>query len=231
MDEEIHEYAGEGITVSYDVNRCIHVRACVEGLPEVFDADARPWITPDDADPSEVARVVMDCPTGALGFVRGDGGPDEPVPETNRIDVAPDGPLYVRGDITIESPEGETLLADTRIALCRCGESGNKPLCDGSHAESGFEDPGTVGSGDRVTDREPASGSLVLRPVPGGPVKLSGSFEIGGTNGETYGGTETALCRCGASGEKPFCDGSHQEVGFTGEDSGETNRPGDERVS
>jgi CDGSH-type Zn-finger protein/uncharacterized Fe-S cluster protein YjdI len=231
MDEEIYEYAGEGITVSYDVNRCIHVRACVEGLPEVFDADARPWITPDDADPSDVARVVMDCPTGALRFERTDDGPDEPVPEENRIAVDRDGPLYLHGDLTIETSEGDTLLTDTRIALCRCGASGNKPLCDGSHAESGFEDRGTIRSGDRVTDRESPSESLALTPIPGGPIKLSGSFEIGGTNGETYGGTETALCRCGASGEKPFCDGSHQEVGFTGEDTGEANRTGEDRVS
>ncbi|PSQ96202.1 MAG: CDGSH iron-sulfur domain-containing protein [Bacteroidetes bacterium SW_7_64_58] len=35
--------------------------------------------------------------------------------------------------------DGDTLLTDTRMALCRCGRSGNKPLCDGSHAEIGFE--------------------------------------------------------------------------------------------
>jgi len=231
MDEDIHEYAGEAITVRYDVTRCIHVRACVEGLPEVFDADARPWIEPDAADPEAVARVVMECPTGALRFERVDGGPGEPIPAENRVDVAPDGPLYVRGDIAIESPEGETILTDTRIALCRCGASGNKPLCDGSHAENGFEDPGAVESGERVTESEPPSASIVLSPVPSGPMKLSGSVEIGGANGETYGGTETALCRCGASGEKPFCDGSHREVGFAGEDTGEANRTGEDRVS
>ncbi|WP_331236151.1 CDGSH iron-sulfur domain-containing protein [Natronorarus salvus] len=231
MDEEKYEYAGEGISVRYDVNRCIHVRACVEGLPEVFDADARPWIDPDAADLDSVARVVMDCPTDALGFERVDGGSGEPVPERNRIVVASDGPLHLHGDLSVETPDGETLLTDARIALCRCGSSGNTPLCDGSHDEAGFEDRGTIGSGERVTDREPPSGSLVLTPVPGGPVELSGSFGINGTDGDSYSGTETALCRYGASGEKPFCDGSHREVGFTGEDTGGRNRTGEDRVS
>ena len=39
MDEDIHQYAGEDIEVSYDVLRCTHARECVERLPEVFDPD------------------------------------------------------------------------------------------------------------------------------------------------------------------------------------------------
>ncbi|PSQ58643.1 MAG: hypothetical protein BRD27_06090 [Bacteroidetes bacterium QH_10_64_19] len=35
--------------------------------------------------------------------------------------------------------DGDTLLTDTRMALCHCGRFGNKPLCNGSHAEVGFE--------------------------------------------------------------------------------------------
>lgn len=46
QEREIHEYGGEGITVTYDVKRCIHARECIKGLPAVFDPNKRPWITP-----------------------------------------------------------------------------------------------------------------------------------------------------------------------------------------
>ena len=58
MEEDVHEYSGEEIEVSCDVNRCIHARQCVHGSPEVFD--------PDDAPAEAVASVVTQCPTGAL---------------------------------------------------------------------------------------------------------------------------------------------------------------------
>ena len=35
--------------------------------------------------------------------------------------------------------DGETLLADARMALCRCGASESTPFCDGGHTEMGFE--------------------------------------------------------------------------------------------
>ena len=59
MDEDIHQYAGEGIEVSYDVLRCTHARECVERLPEVFDPDERPWIDPDNADVDDLAGVII----------------------------------------------------------------------------------------------------------------------------------------------------------------------------
>src|SRR3712207_5173383 len=115
------QYRSERIFVSFDPERCIHARYCVRGLPEVFDPSQRPWIRPDLAHPDRVAEVVMRCPTGALQFDRRDGGAPEPVPRENVITVVVDGPLYVRGDILIEGPLGETLFEDTRVALCRCG--------------------------------------------------------------------------------------------------------------
>ncbi|ADJ15452.1 CDGSH iron-sulfur domain-containing protein [Halalkalicoccus jeotgali] len=229
MKEDVHRYVGEDGTVTYDVNRCIHVKACVEWLSQVFDPDERPWIRPDNADAEEVAAVIRDCPTGALHFESNEGM-DEPIPEGNRITVVPDGPLYLHGDLGIETPEGEELLSDTRIALCRCGASENKPLCDNSHAAVGFEDGGSLDGGEAVTEEEPPDEALRLTPIPAGPCMASGTFEIEGADGEQYRGTETALCRCGASGTKPFCDGTHREVEFTGEDSGEVGRTGEERL-
>ncbi|MGB9492684.1 MAG: CDGSH iron-sulfur domain-containing protein [Terriglobales bacterium] len=43
------------------------------------------------------------------------------------------GPYYVRGLIQLRSADGRTEFEDTRMALCRCGQSHNKPFCDNSH--------------------------------------------------------------------------------------------------
>lgn len=224
MDEDSHSYSGDQIEVSYDVNRCIHARECVQGLPAVFDPDKRPWIDPDNADVDDVADVVMECPTGALQFDRTDGGPEEPVPETNVITVWPDGPLYLRGAIEIVTQDGTTLLEDTRVALCRCGASENKPLCDNSHVDVDFEAAGTKATAESDTQTEDNDGVLTVIPMPDGPVQIQGQFEIRYADEmETTRDSSAALCRCGGSENKPFCDGTHSDIAFSSDD--QSGRP------
>jgi CDGSH-type Zn-finger protein len=50
------------------------------------------------------------------------------------------GPLWVRGGISITSADGEVYEVRNRVTLCRCGQSSNKPFCDGSHASVKFQD-------------------------------------------------------------------------------------------
>lgn len=127
-------YEGAGVTVYYDARRCLHFAECVRGLPQVFDPGARPWIRAWLAEAGEIADVVQRCPTGALHFTA-DGAAERPDAPTS-ITPSPDGPLIVRGDLVIETPSGS--LRETRAALCRCGHSGNKPFCDGTHAKIGW---------------------------------------------------------------------------------------------
>jgi CDGSH-type Zn-finger protein len=56
------------------------------------------------------------------------------------ITVLNNGPLRVKGDITLKDPNGEVydLKGRDAISLCRCGNSENKPFCDGSHNRKGF---------------------------------------------------------------------------------------------
>ncbi|HET9905669.1 MAG TPA: CDGSH iron-sulfur domain-containing protein, partial [Anaerolineales bacterium] len=58
------------------------------------------------------------------------------------------GPLYVRGHMRIMGSGGSLIREDTRVALCRCGHSENKPFCDGSHRKVGFRS-GTTSEGSR----------------------------------------------------------------------------------
>ena len=127
MQEKILQYPGVEVSVKYDLKRCIHAAECVKGLPGVFDPDKKPWIDPDQAGAEDVAEVVMRCPTGALKFIPHEGD-EEVVPDLNTVVIDPDGPLYIRGNLQIKNTDGELVLEDTRVALCRCGASRNKPL-------------------------------------------------------------------------------------------------------
>ena len=49
------------------------------------------------------------------------------------------GPYFVIGDVKLVDIEGKPIPYEGRLALCRCGLSGTKPICDGSHRESGFD--------------------------------------------------------------------------------------------
>jgi uncharacterized Fe-S cluster protein YjdI/CDGSH-type Zn-finger protein len=176
------EYRSEQIVVSFDLERCIHARYCVRGLPEVFDPSNRRWVRPERAKAEHVAEVVMRCPSGALQFEHTDGT-TESIPQQNSIAVSVNGPLYVRGDIHIKTPLGETLLEDTRVALCRCGESHNKPFCDNSHKQTNFRDKGILGD-DRLM-KEPTGGGRRLGIIPtiNGPLHLRGEVEIRSVDG------------------------------------------------
>ena len=124
------EYANDQIVVTWEPEYCIHAADCLNGLPAVFDPWRRPWVAIDAATADEIADVVTRCPTGALHFRRLDGGDQEPEPQDPTVQLRPNGPLFVRGKIRIEDASGHLIREDTRVALCRCGGSGNKPFCD-----------------------------------------------------------------------------------------------------
>jgi len=208
------EYMGDQITVRYEVKRCIHAAECVHGLPAVFDPQGRPWVQPDGATVDEVTAIVMRCPTGALHFERKDGGDGETVPDENVVRVSPDGPLYVRGDIQITAPDGSVILQDTRVALCRCGASKNKPFCDNTHLQIAFHDAG-IAKPAPSEETGMSSKLLSITPLKNASLMLAGALEIRNAANEIiFHGDEAYLCRCGASKNKPFCDGSHSKVGF-----------------
>ena len=136
MDERRHVFESPAITVTWSRRRCIHVAECVCGLPAVFSPGRVPWVESSRAAADRVAEVVCRCPTGALHYERHDGGAAEPVPGRNVVVPEPDGPLYLSGEVELAAEDGTPVARDTRIALCRCGASRNRPFCDGSHTET-----------------------------------------------------------------------------------------------
>lgn len=211
--KQIYEYEGEAIRVRYEPRRCIHAGECIKGAPEVFDRYRRPWIEPNQSSADAVAEVVMHCPTGALHYERLDGGTGEPDLESAQARVMPDGPVYMQGTLQLEIPDGSQIL-ENRLALCRCGDSENKPFCDNSHEKTGFSDSGGLGNVMMAPITDDTSGEVKLKSAKNGPVLFQGALEIAGLGDEPQKGAKGALCRCGASQNKPYCDGSHVAAGF-----------------
>jgi uncharacterized Fe-S cluster protein YjdI len=130
-------YYGEDINVWFDLDRCLHVGACLRGDPEVFDIHRRPWVMPDAGDADHIAEVVRRCPTGALHYEYTDPAkPGEEARVPTSVRTSDDDPVWVRGDLLIAEDDSET--TERRAALCRCGSTGNKPYCDASGPCTGW---------------------------------------------------------------------------------------------
>ncbi|MEZ5064129.1 MAG: CDGSH iron-sulfur domain-containing protein [bacterium] len=213
----MNRHESEDIEVTYDPRRCIHAAECVRGLRSVFDPNRKPWIDPSAAPAGAIAEVISRCPTGALHFQRRDGGPNE-APSPNTIVPAENGPLYLRGQVVVENNDGAAIGRDTRMALCRCGASRHKPYCDGMHEKVGFEAPGCANP--QAPDPHVAAADdsdLTIHVVPNGPLLVSGAYEFRPHEEASETREGGAFCRCGASSNKPFCDGTHKKIDFVAE--------------
>jgi CDGSH-type Zn-finger protein len=221
-----------------------------------------------------------------------------------KITIAKDGPYLVSGGVplakqhivtndrgeSIEWREGESFPERDSYALCRCGQSGKKPFCDGTHKKVGFDGTETASRapyaaqakrydgpemslldaeplcafarfcdpegqvwnlvqqtdqprarqlvvheaghcpGGRLTALSKAGQALEpqLQPSIGlvedtargesGPIWVRGGIPVQSADGTTYEvRNRVTLCRCGASSNKPFCDGSHASIHFNDE--------------
>lgn len=142
------KYTNGEVTVVWKPKLCIHSMICFEGLPEVFDPDRRPWIMPEKSDTHTVVEQVKACPSGALTYFMNDPVKAEenaksaaeptPLPEIT-IEILTNGPMLVRGFITLKDKEGNEVRKGPVTALCRCGATKNKPFCDGAHSRIGFK--------------------------------------------------------------------------------------------
>lgn len=218
----MRETRGRELVVRFEASKCIHRAHCVRSLPKVFvPADGAGWIHLEGADEARVAEVIEGCPTGALTYAWQDGRSEAPAVR-GTVRLAEDGPLELRGALTIQKRAGgDERDARLRATLCRCGASARKPYCDGAHTKVGFRAEGDP----PVRDHEPlappsSEGAEEVRVGlrSRGPLKIEGPLRVLGASGGTlFEGREVFLCRCGASGSKPYCDGSHNRVGWRDE--------------
>ena len=120
---------GGEVTIRDDRSICEHAGFCTNQVTNVWKMAK----VDDDAVRAEALAMIERCPSGALTYE------GEPM-LSMAIAAIDDGPLAVTGSVPITMPDGSALESRNRMTLCRCGQSSNKPLCDGSHKEAGFTD-------------------------------------------------------------------------------------------
>jgi uncharacterized Fe-S cluster protein YjdI len=155
-------YTNGEIEVSWEPDLCIHSAECVKGSIKAFDPRRRPWIELQHETTGRLLEIVERCPSAALkarrlatGEVgRNEEGDDPRVggevgTEGRRgaeaqegpkpvITASKNGPLEIRFHCEIRDAEGNLIRTVEKASLCRCGQSANKPFCDGTHRKAGF---------------------------------------------------------------------------------------------
>jgi len=132
---------GTGIDL-LDDGRCAFARFCHRDSGDAWELaeDSK-----SDFHHAEAIIAANECPSGRLTAVEKDGTIHEP-DYTPAIEILQDpeervsAGIFVKGGIPIESSDGSVYETRTRIVLCRCGMSGNKPFCDSRHVSEGFRE-------------------------------------------------------------------------------------------
>jgi CDGSH-type Zn-finger protein/truncated hemoglobin YjbI len=143
-------YVGQQLTVLDNRGICQHSGLCSDRIATAFRVDVEPFVAPSGGRMDQIIRAVRDCPSGALGYaldgVEARADVDHHGTRAATIQVTKDGPYRITGGIplvdadraAVERNAGASL---EHYALCRCGQSQNKPFCSGMHWYVEFRDP------------------------------------------------------------------------------------------
>lgn len=136
--DRLIEYTGTEANVFYNPMLCSHAAECGRIAKNIFNPAEKPWVQPDNGTMEELRAVVAACPSGALSLKGTDGMPAHLTGDVPKITVEKNGPLWVENIAPPADPTGQGQTAE-KYVLCRCGLSGNKPFCDGTHSDAGWK--------------------------------------------------------------------------------------------
>jgi CDGSH-type Zn-finger protein len=143
-------YVGQQVTILDNRGICQHAGYCSDRLATVFRAGEEPFVAPSGGRMDEIIRAVRACPSGALSYALDGEEARAQVDHGNArepsIEVTKDGPYRITGGIPLRDAAGEPVArgegaSTEHYALCRCGQSQNKPFCSGMHWYVEFKDP------------------------------------------------------------------------------------------
>ena len=143
-------YVGQQVTILDNRGICQHSGFCTDRLSTVFEAGGEPFVHPSGGRMDEIIRAVRDCPSGALSYaidgVEARAEVDRHDCRAPAIEVTRDGPYRITGRVELHEAGGDPVpraegSSLEHYALCRCGQSQNKPFCSGMHWYVDFHDP------------------------------------------------------------------------------------------
>lgn len=137
--DKLESYEGREVTIRDNRAVCCHAGVCTSELTTVWRSGGEPWIDPNGAAKDEIVQTIRRCPSGALSYWA-DGELHTDYHAAPEITVARDGPYEVRGGVALDGVEFGAGVGREHFTLCRCGQSRNKPFCDGGHWHAGFKD-------------------------------------------------------------------------------------------
>ncbi len=133
------EIEGQDVTISYTPVLCSHAGECARRAGNVFKPAEKPWIQPEGGTLAEIMDVMAACPSGALRVSLGGQVPQHLTTGDVEIRVEKNGPYHVR-NVALDAEFNGVGASRAKYVLCRCGLSKNKPFCDGTHYEEGWEE-------------------------------------------------------------------------------------------
>lgn len=133
---DVFQNTQDGAVITDDLSLCSKAGYCKDRFTGV-------WQMLGSADPAvreRMQRMVELCPSGRLAWAESADAPEHEPEYEPEIAVFRNGPLFVRGRVPVVGADGQPYEVRNRQVLCRCGQSQNKPFCDGSHTIVGFRD-------------------------------------------------------------------------------------------
>ena len=139
--EQAGKLEGPDLTLTDAYDLCASARFCKRALGV--------WKLTEQSNNLENKKTAIqechDCPSGRLVAWDKKGKVLEPnfeksISVTEDPDKKVSGPLWIKGNIQIESSDNHEYEKRNRVTLCRCGQSKNKPFCDGTHIDCKFND-------------------------------------------------------------------------------------------
>lgn len=132
---------GQKVTIAYTPVLCSHAGECSARASAVFKPSEKPWIQPENGTIEGILDVMAACPSGALRVSVGDTDPAHLTRGDAAIEIEKNGPYKVR-NVPLDAEFNGVGASPAKYVLCRCGQSKNKPFCDGTHYDVKWRDEG-----------------------------------------------------------------------------------------
>jgi CDGSH-type Zn-finger protein len=132
-------YEGKNIILHDEEKLCAFARFCHNNKSDV-------WSSTENDELEEAKNFACNCPSGRLHLKDKKTNEEFKNDYKDEISIIQDpskrcsGPIWVKGNISVEDEDGNVYEKGNSVTLCRCGNSNNKPFCDARHVPSKYND-------------------------------------------------------------------------------------------